>query len=59
MLFAAPIEYDHYGESNPEQSFLDAKQKVLEINANASFVRSDVQESSELYAYINKSKKIW
>ena len=29
VLFVAPIEYDHFGEKNPEQTFLDAKSKVL------------------------------
>ena len=59
MVFVAPIEYDHYGEANSEQTFLDAKQKVLDINPNASFIRSDVQDQSELYAYLYKSKRIW
>jgi hypothetical protein len=44
--FIAPIEYDHYGENNPEQTYLDAKQKVLEINPRAGFIRSDIQDGS-------------
>lgn len=32
---------------------------MLKINANVNFIRSDVQDASELYAYLYKSKNIW
>lgn len=32
---------------------------MREIAPKASFLRSDVQDGTELYAYLNKSKTIW
>ena len=42
LVFATPIEYDHYGFKNPEQHYLDCQQKIREKMPSATFVRSDV-----------------
>jgi hypothetical protein len=59
LVFATPIEYDHYGFNNPEQNYLNSQQRVRAIVPNATFLRSDVQDTTELYAYLYKTKKIW
>jgi hypothetical protein len=59
LVFATPIEYDHYGFKNPEQHYLDCQQRIREKVPSATFVRSDVQDTTELYAYLYKSKRIW
>ena len=38
---------------------MDSQQRVKEIIPNATILRSDVQDTTELYAYLYKSKNIW
>jgi hypothetical protein len=38
---------------------LDSQEKIRQINPNIAVLRSDIQDTTELYAYLNKSKKIW
>lgn len=57
-MFATPLEYDHFGFDNATQNYLNSQQKAIAANPNANFIRSDVQDRSELFAYLNKSKGI-
>lgn len=57
-MFATPLEYDHFGFDNPTHNYLNSQQKVIATNPNANFIRSDVQDKSELFAYLKKSKNI-
>lgn len=59
LLFATPVEYDHYGYANPEQNYLTAQQEVQKINPNATIIRSDIQDKTEFFSYFNHSKNIW
>lgn len=59
LFFASPLEYDHYGYSNPEQNYFNAQQDVRKINPNATFIRSDIQDKTEFFAYYHLSKNIW
>lgn len=40
-------------------NYLASQQKVNELFPKATFIRSDVQDQTELYAYLNKSKNIY
>ena len=44
LYFATPVEYDHYGYTNPEQNYLQSEKIVQGINPNSTFIRSDVQD---------------
>lgn len=54
--FVTPVEYDHYGFENPVQNYIKSQDKILSINKNASFHRSDVQDGAELISYLHKNK---
>ena len=56
VLFATPVEYDHFGFDNPENNYLLAQNKVHEIAPNATIIRSDVQDNTEAMSYINSNK---
>ena len=56
VVFAAPLEYDHYGYTSPLQHNHQAHQQLRESAPKANFVSADVQDGTELYAYLNKSK---
>ena len=56
LYFATPVEYDHFGFSNPEANYLKAHNKVREIAPQSTIIRSDVQDHNEAFAYINSSK---
>ena len=56
VVFATPAEYDHYGFDNPESNYLSAQKKVQEINPRVTIIRSDIQDKTEAFAYLNSSK---
>lgn len=56
MVFATPLEYDHFSFENPTQNYLSSQERVLAKNKNAVFLRSDIQDGAEALAYIHKAK---
>lgn len=58
LFFATPVEYDHYGFANPEKNYLEAQEHVRKVNPNSTFIRSDIQDKTEFFAYYHHSKNI-
>ncbi len=59
LVVAAPIEYDHFGFTNPDQNYLNSKNKVQSIRPQTAFLRADVLDSTETFTYLHKTKSIW
>jgi hypothetical protein len=57
-VFAAPLEYDHFGVTDPQTEFNGARDAVFKANPNATFVRADIQDSTEFLAYLHHPKNI-
>lgn len=56
LFFATPVEYDHFGYANPTTTYLEAHNKVIEVAPQSTIIRSDVQDKTETFAYINSKK---
>lgn len=56
MVYATPLEYDHFGFDNPTQHYLSTQDKVLSLNKRASVIRSDIQDGAETLSYLHQSK---
>ena len=56
VVFATPVEYDHFGFDTPDGNYLEAQRKVQETLPKATIIRSDIQDKTEAMSYINSSK---
>ena len=57
-MFVVPLEYDHFGVADPEALFKQVQESVFKKNPNATFVRSDIQDSTEFLALLHQPKSL-
>jgi hypothetical protein len=57
LFFATPLEYDHFGYADIQRNYLEAEDRVFEINPNSTVIRSNLQDGNEAIAYFRSVNK--